>query len=178
MLALRCAALFSALAISITLHFLKGRTNEVLKEHQNNKASDNYPFCTDWPEKPTELVIRGTQKRHEKSNSEAQALLIEGKRGPHPQTEIPEETLRRIWHLTMRLSDAGLRRRQTKLIYPHHRFPSWLTEDATRDRSNRLLECPVARRKCVTNDSPAQIERAAEKTEEYYPDTQWRGNAD
>ena len=31
----------------------------------------------------------------------------------------------------MRLSDAGLRRRQTKLIYPNHRFPPWLTEDTT-----------------------------------------------
>src|SRR5271167_5165162 len=42
--------------------------------------------------------------------------------------------------LTMRLSDAGLRRRQTKPIYPNHRLPLWFTEDATRDRSNRLLE--------------------------------------
>ena len=40
----------------------------------------------------------------------------------------------------MRLSDAGLRQRQTKLIYPNHRLPPWLTEDATRDRSNRLLD--------------------------------------
>jgi hypothetical protein len=40
----------------------------------------------------------------------------------------------------MRLSDAGLRRRQTKLIYPNHRLPPWLTESAhTRDRSNRWL---------------------------------------
>jgi uncharacterized DUF497 family protein len=39
----------------------------------------------------------------------------------------------------MRLSDAGLRRRQTTLIYLNHRLPPWLTEDASRDRSNRLL---------------------------------------
>jgi hypothetical protein len=39
----------------------------------------------------------------------------------------------------MRLSDAGLRQRQTKLIYPNHRPPPWLIEDAARDRSNRLL---------------------------------------
>jgi hypothetical protein len=39
----------------------------------------------------------------------------------------------------MRLSDAGLRRRPTKLIYPNHRLPPWPTEDVTRDRSNRLL---------------------------------------
>jgi hypothetical protein len=51
-------------------------------------------------------------------------------------------TLRRcvIGPLTMRLSDAGLRRRPAKLIYPNHRLPPWFTEDATRDRSNRLLE--------------------------------------
>jgi len=30
----------------------------------------------------------------------------------------------------MRLSDAGLRRRQTELLYPKHRFPPWLTEVA------------------------------------------------
>ena len=30
----------------------------------------------------------------------------------------------------MRLSDAGLRRHQTKLPYPNHRLPPWLTEDA------------------------------------------------
>jgi hypothetical protein len=39
----------------------------------------------------------------------------------------------------MRLSDAGLRRHPSELIYPNHRPPPWLTEDATRDRSNRLL---------------------------------------
>ncbi len=39
----------------------------------------------------------------------------------------------------MRLSDARLRCRQTKLIYLDHRLPPWLTEDAPRDRSNRLL---------------------------------------
>ncbi len=41
--------------------------------------------------------------------------------------------------LTMRLSDARLRRRTTNLIYPDHRNPHWPTEDAPRDRSNRLL---------------------------------------
>ena len=40
----------------------------------------------------------------------------------------------------MRLSDAGLRRRQTMALYPNHRLPPWLTEDAPRDRSNRLLD--------------------------------------
>ena len=41
--------------------------------------------------------------------------------------------------LTMRLSDAGLRQRQTKALYPNHRPPPWPNEDAPRDRSNRLL---------------------------------------
>jgi hypothetical protein len=31
----------------------------------------------------------------------------------------------------MRLSDAGVRRRKTKPVDPDHRFPPWLTEDAT-----------------------------------------------
>jgi hypothetical protein len=42
----------------------------------------------------------------------------------------------------MRLSDALLRRHQTKLIYPDHRLPPWLIEATTRsDCSNRLLDC-------------------------------------
>jgi len=40
----------------------------------------------------------------------------------------------------MRLRDAGLRRRQTKLLYPDHRIPPWLIADSARDRSNRLLD--------------------------------------
>jgi hypothetical protein len=42
--------------------------------------------------------------------------------------------------LTIRLSDAGVRQRKTKLIYPNHRPFPWSTEAATRDRSSRLLE--------------------------------------
>ena len=45
--------------------------------------------------------------------------------------------------LTMRLSDAGMRQRKTKLIYPNHRPSPWSTKAATRDRSNRLLEVRV-----------------------------------
>src|SRR5580658_10059733 len=41
----------------------------------------------------------------------------------------------------MRLSDAGLRQRPTKLLYPNHRLPPWLIEDAT----PRSLE-PIVRR--------------------------------
>jgi hypothetical protein len=44
----------------------------------------------------------------------------------------------------MRLSDAGLHQRQTKALYPNHRLPPWLTEDVTRDRSNRLLDLTQA----------------------------------
>ena len=40
----------------------------------------------------------------------------------------------------MILGDAGLRQRQTKAVNPHYPIPPWLTKDATRDRSNRLLE--------------------------------------
>ena len=40
----------------------------------------------------------------------------------------------------MRLSDAGLHQRRTKALYLNHRPTPWLTEDATRDRSNRLLD--------------------------------------
>jgi hypothetical protein len=39
----------------------------------------------------------------------------------------------------MRLSDAGIRRRKTKLIDPNHRLTPFLSEDATRDRSSRWL---------------------------------------
>jgi hypothetical protein len=56
----------------------------------------------------------------------------------------------------MRLSDAGLRRQQTKLIYPDHRLPPWLNEDATRDRSNRLLgQLPVGAKfgVCTLNEA-------------------------
>jgi hypothetical protein len=42
--------------------------------------------------------------------------------------------------LTMRFSDAGLRRRETKLLYLNHRPSPWLTDDVPRDRSNRLLD--------------------------------------
>jgi hypothetical protein len=44
------------------------------------------------------------------------------------------------WGLTMRLSDAGLHRRQTKALYPKHRPSPRLIENDTRDRSNRLLD--------------------------------------
>jgi hypothetical protein len=39
----------------------------------------------------------------------------------------------------MRLSDAGLRCRTTKLIYPDHRIPPWPTEGATPRSLQRWL---------------------------------------
>src|SRR5258708_9490291 len=38
---------------------------------------------------------------------------------------------RSVWQITMRWSDARLRRRETKLLYPNHRSTPWLPEDAT-----------------------------------------------
>ncbi len=40
----------------------------------------------------------------------------------------------------MRLSYAGMRCCQTKPLYLTHRLSPWFTEDATRDRSNPLLD--------------------------------------
>jgi len=57
----------------------------------------------------------------------------------HAAPEAP--CWRNIVHLTMRLSDAGLHQRQTKALYPNHRLPPWLTEDA----APRSLE-PIVRR--------------------------------
>jgi hypothetical protein len=52
-------------------------------------------------------------------------------------------------HLTMRLCDAGLRQHQTKALYPNHRPPPCPNEDATRDRSNRLLGACVFAKNCA-----------------------------
>jgi len=41
--------------------------------------------------------------------------------------------------LTMRLSDADMRRHESKALYVNHRLPPWPTEAAAHDRSNRLL---------------------------------------
>jgi hypothetical protein len=51
---------------------------------------------------------------------------------------------------TMRLSDAGLRRPPTKLLYLKHRSSPWLTEDASpRVRSNRLLVADLRFTLCI-----------------------------
>jgi hypothetical protein len=55
----------------------------------------------------------------------------------------------------MRLSDAGLRRRTSKLIYLNHRPPPWLNEDDTpRGRSNRLLEVTLKGQRLPETASP------------------------
>jgi hypothetical protein len=41
----------------------------------------------------------------------------------------------------MRLSDAGLRQRQTKALYPNHRLPPWPTEDAAPRSLEPIVRC-------------------------------------
>ena len=62
-------------------------------------------------------------------------------------------TARPACTLTMRLSDAGVRRRQTKLLYPHHRPPPRLTEDA----APRSLE-PLVRPRATRHISPSPLQ--------------------
>jgi hypothetical protein len=63
--------------------------------------------------------------------------LAPGEVAAQPTSRDAQTTL--ISRITLRLSDAGMRCRQAKALYPNHRPPPWLTEDVTRDRSNRLL---------------------------------------
>src|ERR1700722_9288733 len=56
---------------------------------------------------------------------------------------------RHIRDLTMKLIDAGLHCRPTKLIYPDHRLTPWSIEDAACDRWSRLLGVPS--RSCLIN---------------------------
>jgi hypothetical protein len=46
-------------------------------------------------------------------------------------------------HLTMRLSDAGVR--QTKMLYANHRPPPWLTEDTTPRSLEPMVRSPSVR---------------------------------
>src|SRR5580658_22110 len=55
-------------------------------------------------------------------------------------------------NLTMRLSDAEVRHRQTEPLNPNHRSPPWFTEDAPRDRSNRLLGFTKNLNHCADRD--------------------------
>jgi len=55
----------------------------------------------------------------------------------HPQKRKPTARQGSAWRVVAfpvsndEVSDAGLRQRQTKLIYPNHRLPPWLNEDVT-----------------------------------------------
>jgi hypothetical protein len=60
--------------------------------------------------------------------------------------------------LTMRLSDAGLRQRPTKLIYPNHRSSPWVTEDAT----PRSLE-PIVRGRLEKRTTTSRTARPIDK---------------
>ncbi len=71
-------------------------------------------------------------------------------------------------HLTMRLSDAEVRPRQTEMLDPNHRPPPWLTEDATRDRSNRLLD--ALPRAIKGRESSDGLTRFPMNFIRYYPD--------
>jgi len=57
--------------------------------------------------------------------------LSPAQRKTRTPTEATDRRRKDSWGLTMRLSGAGVRRRQTKLLYLNHRLPPWLTEDAT-----------------------------------------------
>jgi hypothetical protein len=87
--------------------------------------------------------------------------------------------------LTMRLSDAGLHQRQTKALYPNHRLPPWLTEDATRDRSNRLLDDTHrsrdrAHRSCNSRSLSQhhRPKRFVRRFAQFYGNLRFRGKAD
>ena len=55
-------------------------------------------------------------------------------------------------NLTMRLSDAGLRRHQTKAVYPDHRLPPWPNGDA----APRSLQ-PIVRVYANAKKSPVRL---------------------
>ena len=76
----------------------------------------------------------------------------------------------------MRLSDAGLRRRRTTAFYLNHRLPPCPNKDATRDRSNRLLEVrsrmrlnPVRLRAGVKNRDASRSAKGRKDLREWYP---------
>src|ERR1700730_8617723 len=57
------------------------------------------------------------------------------------QQRVPRNCASASCPLTMRLSDAGLRRRKTKLIYPNHRLTPWLIEDSTPRSLEPIVRC-------------------------------------
>ena len=65
-----------------------------------------------------------------------QALRIKVLRMDGPESHVTQ------WRLTMRLSDAGLRRHPTKLIYPDHRPAPWPTEVVAPRSLEPIVSCP------------------------------------
>jgi hypothetical protein len=76
---------------------------------------------------------------------------------------------RSSWNLTIRLSDAGLRQRQTKAVNTNHRSPPWLTEGA----APRSLEPIVRGRRRATvkstYDKPAYTQTPNVMLHRYMP---------
>jgi hypothetical protein len=60
-------------------------------------------------------------------------------------TVLKKECRRFIVRLTMRLSDARVRSRKTKLIYANHRPPPWLTGNDTPRSPEPIVRCLVLR---------------------------------
>src|SRR5258708_35212104 len=71
----------------------------------------------------------------------------------------------------IRVSWVGLRRHKTKLIYPNHRLPPWLTEDATRDRSNRLLEDAARSTQAINGTATTSLIWSVTKNTGWLPQT-------
>jgi hypothetical protein len=72
----------------------------------------------------------------------------------------------------MRLSDAGLRQRQTKALNPNHQSPPWLSEDA----APRSLEPLLDERRKITNQQYRYRDLARE-LDAPNQHTQWPGNS-
>ena len=106
------------------------------------------------PHWPRETSVSNFARREAKERRHSSSTSIQAARRAILLSSILERG-----HLTMRLSDVRLRRLKTKLIYLNHRLPPWLTEDATRDRSNRLLDDRVGTNRC---DVPTQPRKEAQ----------------
>lgn len=87
----------------------------------------------------TLMTQTGVAQERTLTNFQPSRLLPAQRKAQIPR-EAKDQPRKDSWRQTMRLSEAGLRQRQTKALYPNHQSPPWLTEDAPRDHSNRLLD--------------------------------------
>jgi len=96
-------------------HIWRGRDRE-------RSADSSFNAMQEWKER---IDQRGAAGRP--------LLILRVARSPAPRVVVPiirtpllplRRTLGDILRLTIRLSDAGMRNRTTKLIYPNHRLPS------------------------------------------------------